>query len=179
MALSLERNADIDEASFQRLLDLNPEVIINTVLSKPAAEITKRIRAAGMVIPISSISFVGAQQFLDIAGSHGAGMSISQVVPNPTRELPIVRECSRALREYGVNEPMNTTHLEACIGAKVLAEAMRRSKKPGDRKALLAAMRNLGTFDAGGFTVSYSPTQSNGSKYVEMALVSRDGRLRF
>jgi ABC-type branched-subunit amino acid transport system substrate-binding protein len=73
---------------------------------------------------------------------------------------------------------MNSTHLEACIGAKVLTEAMRRSKKPGDHKALLAALRNLGSYDTGGFTVSYGPEQNHGSKYVELGMVTRGGKLR-
>jgi copper chaperone CopZ len=37
---------------------------------------------------------------------------------------------------------------------------------PGDAKALLAALRNLGSYDAGGFTVTYGPEQNHGSKYV-------------
>ena len=74
--------------------------------------------------------------------------------------------------------PMNSTQLEACIGAKVLVEAMRRSKRPGDAKALLATLRNLGSYDLGGYTVQYGPEQNHGSKYVELAMVTRGGRLR-
>lgn len=55
---------------------------------------------------------------------------------------------------------------------------MRRSRKPGDARALLAALRNLGSYDAGGFVVNYGPDQNHGSKYVELGMVRRDGRLR-
>lgn len=177
LAFALERNAKIDDARFSQLLALKPEVIINTVLSEPAAEISKRLVAQGLFVPMSSLSFVGAQQYIDAAGDAGAGVSISQVVPNTSASLPIIRECDKALEDVGVKN-MNTTHLEACIGAKVLTEAMRRSKKPGDHKALLAALRNLGSYDTGGFTVTYSPEQNHGSKYVELGMVTRGGRLR-
>jgi len=177
-AFALERNARIDDTRFSELLALKPEVIINTVLSEPAAEISKRLVAQGVFVPMSSLSFVGAQQYIDAAGDAGAGVSISQVVPSTAASLPVVRECSKALQESGVTKAMNSTHLEACIGAKVLAEAMRRSKKPGDHKALLAALRNLGSFDAGGFTVTYGPEQNHGSKYVELGMVTRGGKLR-
>lgn len=177
LAFALERNAKIDESRFGQLLSLKPEVIINTVLSGPAAEISKRLVAQGLFIPMSSLSFVGAQQYIDAAGDAGAGVSISQVVPNTSASLPIIRECDKALEDMGVKN-MNTTHLEACIGAKVLTEAMRRSKKPGDHKALLAALRNLGSYDTGGFTVTYGPDQNHGSKYVELGMVTRGGKLR-
>jgi ABC-type branched-subunit amino acid transport system substrate-binding protein len=177
-AFPLERNAKVDDAKFNELAALKPEVIINTVLSGAAAEISKKLVSKGMFIPMSSLSFVGAQQYIDAAAEAGAGVSISQVVPNTASSLPVVRECAKALADAGVTQAMNSTHLEACIGAKVLTEAMRRSKKPGDPKALLASMRNLGSFDTGGFTVNYSPSQQHGSKYVELGMVTRGGKLR-
>ena len=176
-AFALQRNATIDAAKMNALVALKPEVIINTVLSGPAAEISKQLVARGMYVPMSSLSFVGAQQYIDAAGEAGAGASISQVVPNTMASLPVVRECDKALEDAGVKN-MNSTHLEACIGAKVLTEAMRRSKKPGDAKALLAALRNLGSYDVGGYTVQYGPEQNHGSKFVELAMVTRNGRLR-
>ncbi len=177
-AFALQRNAGIDAARMNALMALKPEVIINTVLSGPAADISKQLTARGLYVPMSSLSFVGAQQYIDAAGEAGAGASISQVVPNTSASLPIIRECGKALQDAGVKKAMNSTHLEACIGAKVLAEAMRRSKRPGDPKALLAALRNLGTYDVGGYTVQYGPEQNHGSKYVELAMVTRNGRLR-
>ncbi|MDP3700772.1 MAG: ABC transporter substrate-binding protein [Hylemonella sp.] len=177
-AFALQRNAGIDADRMNALMALQPEVIINTVLSGPAADISKQLAARGLFVPMSSLSFVGAQQYIDAAGASGAGASISQVVPNASATLPIIRECGKALQDAGISKPMNSTHLEACIGAKVLSEAMRRSKRVGDPKALLAALRNLGTYDVGGYTVHYGPEQNHGSKYVELAMVTRNGRLR-
>ncbi len=177
-AFALQRNAVIDAAKMNDLIALKPEVIINTVLSGPAAEISKQLVARGQFVPMSSLSFVGAQQYITAAGDAAAGVSISQVVPNTTASLPVIRECSKALQDAGITTPMNSTQLEACIGAKVLTEAMRRSKKPGDARALLATLRNLGSYDVGGYTVHYGPEQNHGSKYVELAMVTRGGKLR-
>lgn len=178
-ALAITRNGDIDDAKFNELLAMQPDVIINTVLSGPAAEISRRLNKQGLFYPMSSLSFVGAQQYIAASGDASAGTSITQVVPNPNSvSVPIVRECAQALEASGVKTAMNTTHLEACIGAKVLTEAMRRSKKPGDPKALLAAMRTLGTYDLGGFTVHFAPNQNHGGKYVTLMMVTREGRLR-
>ncbi|HET9978139.1 MAG TPA: ABC transporter substrate-binding protein [Burkholderiaceae bacterium] len=177
-ALSLKRNQAVEDAHVDQLREHKPDVIINTTLSGAAAEISKRLAKRGAFVPTSSLSFVGAQQYIDAAGEAGAGVSIAQVVPSPASNLPVVRECAKALADFGVTRPMNSTHLEACISAKVLAEAMRRAKKPGDAGALVAAMQSLGTFDTGGFVVNYSATRRHGSSYVELGMVSRDGRLR-
>ena len=177
-AFSIARNAKLDAASIAQLLALKPDVIISTVLSGPAADISKQIAARGAFVPTSSLSFVGAQQYIQAAGESSAGVSITQVVPNPSSRAPIVAECAKAMQEAGMTQPMNSTHLEACIGAKVLTEAMRRAKKPGDARSLLAAMQSLGRYDTGGFVVNYAPGQNHGSKFVELAMVSRDGKLK-
>lgn len=177
-ALSLKRNQAVEDAHVDQLREHKPDVIINTTLSGAAAEISKRLAKRGAFVPTSSLSFVGAQQYIDAAGESAAGVSIAQVVPNPSSNLPVVRECAKALADFGVTRPMNSTHLEACISAKVLAEAMRRAKKPGDAAALVNAMQTLGTFDTGGFVVNYSASRRHGSSFVELGMVSRDGRLR-
>lgn len=177
-AFALQRNATFQAADVDRLLQMRPDVIINTVLSTPAADLSKALATRGLQVPMSSLSFVGAQQYIQAAGDAGRGVTITQVVPNPSAKLPIVAECAQALQDAGITTPMNSTHLESCIGAKVLTEAMRRAKKPGDKAGLLAAMQGLGRYDVGGFTVSYGTTQRHGSKFVELAMVTRDGKLR-
>ena len=177
-SIALQRNAKVDAKQIDELLKLKPDVLINTVLSGPAAEISRQITSRGLTIPMSSLSFVGAQQYIVAAGESGAGVSIAQVVPSATSQSPVVRECAKALQESGVTAPMNSTHLEACIGAKVLTEAIRRTKKPGNAEGLLNALRNLGTYDTGGFVVSYGATKHHGSKFVDLAMVTREGRLR-
>jgi branched-chain amino acid transport system substrate-binding protein len=177
-ALSLKRNQAVEEAHIDQLREHKPDVIINTTLSGAAAEISKRLAKRGTFVPTSSLSFVGAQQYIDAAGTSAAGVSIAQVVPNPSSSLPVVRECAKALLDSGVTRPMNSTHLEACISAKVLTEAMRRAKKPADAAALLASMQSLGTYDTGGFVVTYGATRHHGSSFVELGMVSREGKLR-
>ena len=145
LAFPLKRNAKVEPAQVAALIELKPDYIINTVLSGAAADIVKQMQARGAFIPMSSLSFVGAQQFINAAGPAAAGVSIGQVVPNPLAPLPVVRECAKALQDGGITAPMNSTHLEACIGAKVLAEAMRRARK-SDARSLLEAMQNLGTW---------------------------------
>ena len=177
-ALSLKRNQAVEEAQIDQLREHKPDVIINTTLSGAASEISKRLAKRGPCVPMSSRSFVGAQQYIDAAGESAAGVSITQVVPNPSSGAPVVRECAKALQEAGVTRAMNSTHLEACIAAKVLTEAMRRAKKPMDATSLLASIGALGTYDVGGFVVSYGVNRHHGSSYVDLGMVTRDGKLR-
>lgn len=176
-AFAIQRNAQIGPAEVQRLLEQQPEVLMNTVLSGAAGQIAKGIAAKGLFIPTSSLSFVGAEQFIQAAGPASAGVSIAQVVPSPGRSIPAVQACARALQDAGVKSAMNTTHLEACFGAQILAEGMRRARKPLTPQSLRDALANLGTYDLGGFKVSFTPSSHHGSSFVELAMVTREGKM--
>jgi branched-chain amino acid transport system substrate-binding protein len=176
-ALPLKRNAQITKAEIQTLLAQNPQFLLNTALSGAAAQIQKELVGMGRIIPTSSLSFVGADQYIAAAGPASAGVSIAQVVPSPTSSMPAVRECAQALEAAGIKTPMNTTQLEACFGAKVLTEGLRRARKPVTRQSLLEALANLGAYDLGGYKITFGNGLQHGSKFVELAMVTREGKL--
>ena len=176
-ALPLKRNAPVTKAEVQALVAQQPEFILNTVISGAAAQLQKELVGMGRIVPTSSLSFVGADQFIAAAGPASAGVSIAQVVPSPTASIAVVHECAKALEAAGSKTPMNSTQLEACIAAKVLTEGIRRAKKPISPQTLNDALANLGSYDVGGYKITFSPASHHGSKFVELAMVTRDGRM--
>ena len=175
--LPLRRNANVGKVDAQALMAQQPEVVLITVLSGAAAQLQKEMAAAGRMVPTSSLSFVGADQFIAAAGAASAGVSIGQVVPSPGSQAQGVRDCAKALEAAGSKTPMNSTQLEACFAARVLAEGIRRASKPVNARSVLESLANMGTYDLGGFKVTFAPGAQHGSKFVELGLVSRDGRL--
>ena len=175
--LPLKRNAPVGKAEVQALLAQKPEVLLNTTISGAAAQIQKELVAMGRMIPTSSLSFVGAEQYIAAAGPASAGVSIAQVVPSPSSSIPAVRECAQALEASGVKPPMNSTQLEACFGARVLAEGIRRAKKPVTRQSVLDSLANLGSYDLGGYKITFGNGLHHGSKFVDLAMVTREGKL--
>ena len=176
-ALPLKRNVPITKADIQKLLSQNPQFLLNTALSGAAAQIQKDLVGMGRIIPTSSLSFVGADQYIAAAGASSAGVSIAQVVPSPNSQMPAVRECAQALEAAGIKGQMNTTHLEACFGAKVLVEGIRRARKPVTRQSVLESLANLGSYDLGGYRITFGNGLQHGSKFVELAMVTREGKL--
>jgi hypothetical protein len=44
---------------------------------------------------------------------------------------------------------------------------------------LLKALNSINNYDAGGYVVSFSPTNHNGSKFVELTAISKGGRFAY
>ncbi|MGZ5194079.1 MAG: ABC transporter substrate-binding protein [Ramlibacter sp.] len=175
-AFPLKRNAPVGKAEAQALAAQQPELVLNTVLSGAAASIQKELVGMGRMIPTSSLSFVGADQYIAAAGSAGSGVSIAQVVPSPSSSIPAVHECAKAMEAAGIAR-MNSTQLEACFAAKVLAEGIRRAKKPVTAQTVLQALTGLGTYDLGGYKVAFGPGAQHGSHFVDLAMVTSEGKL--
>jgi ABC-type branched-subunit amino acid transport system substrate-binding protein len=55
-----------------------------------------------------------------------------------------------------------------------MVEGLRRAGRKLDRESLVKAMESIHDFDAGGFKVSYGPTNHSGSQFVDLTIISKD-----
>ena len=59
----------------------------------------------------------------------------------------------------------------------MLVEALRRAGLNPTRAKMVKSLESMGSFDTGGITVGYSPINRIGSRFVEVTVVSRTGKL--
>jgi ABC-type branched-subunit amino acid transport system substrate-binding protein len=179
VSVPVKRNADITDADFQAVVASDPNVLVITTLYAPAAQMVKRLKAAGRATLVTSLSFAGASQLAKALGADASGVSVSLTVPTPRSvTVPVVRECGEAWMAAGQKDTMSVTALESCIAAKVLVEGMRRAGKDVTRAGLLRSLSALGRYDAGGYVVDFKPNFHHGGSYVGMALLRPNGDVR-
>lgn len=174
-----ERNTDQVEAAAQAIKAADAQAVIMIAINKPAAAFIKRYRELGGGAQLYNISVVDPTELVKLAGLKNAhGLGISQVVPYPYRPLlPVVREYQQLLKQYAPEAEVNYTSFEQFLGAKVLVEALRRAGPAPTRAKVVRALESLRSFDLGGITVGYSPTNRVGSRYVEVTVIGANGRL--
>jgi len=120
----------------------------------------------------------GASPLARELGKEGVGVAMSQVVPPPTqRSIPVVREYQDAIAKHIGKKEFSFTSLESYISAKITVEALKRAGQKPTRESFMQALDNMKQFDAGGYSVSFSPTNHNGSSQVEVTVIS--SQLRF
>lgn len=105
-------------------------------------------------------------------------MAIATVVPIYTSVgLPIVLEYERAMLRDSHTE-MSYTSLEAYIAAKVLTEGLKHAPPNPTRAGLVKSLESLNKYDVGGFVVSFAPGDNHGSDFVNVAVISGNGKFR-
>jgi branched-chain amino acid transport system substrate-binding protein len=153
----------------------SPDVVIVTTLYKTSADFIKGMKKQGVGAQFVSTSFAGSTALANSLGADGLGVAMSQVTPSYLkRSVPVVKEYQAAMEAaYGKKE-FSYTSLESYIAAKVLVEGLRRAGPQPTREKLLAALDAVSNYDVGGYLVSFSPTNHNGSSFVSLSILGRD-----
>lgn len=175
--VTVENNASDAGAAAVKIAASSPEAVLVGLAGKPTIEFVKAIRAQRKGLSLYALSIMGAAATLKAMGDDATGIAVSQVVPLPGNTVvPMVREFQQAWKAAGVALEPSHLALEGYINARVFAEALRRAGKNPTRAAFIDSTWNLKRYDLGGFEVSFSDSARNASRFVELTMVSRDGR---
>ncbi len=118
--------------------------------------------------PAFSISFLGSRPLLAALGEASIGITVAQVVPNPSNPaIPVVRAYQNAIKKLGDVE-IGYSSFEGYVNARILIEALRRAGRNATREKLAEAMHSMRPYDLGGFEVRYGPNDHNGTDFVEL-----------
>src|SRR5205814_10588340 len=109
----------------------------------------------------------------------GERLVISQVVPVPgDATIPVVARYQRPLKAAASEAEYGFVSLEGYLVGRLVAEAPSCLDGPVTRAGLLAAIKERGTFDLGGITLTYGPNKNQGMDRVFLTVIQADGSIR-
>lgn len=175
---TVERNTTDVAAAVKTILDQKPEAIVQIGAYKAVSTFVRLARRAGFIGNFYNVSFVGTQALIDELGAEARGVAVSQVMPFPyTPATPLSGEYLAAIKDRRGIEP-NYSGIEGFVAAKVFTEAVRRAGRALTREGFINAVQGMQNVNLGGFPVDFGPAKHTGSKFVELTLLTEDGRIR-
>ncbi len=175
----VKRNTVDVAAAVQAIVPTRPDAVVQISAYKSCAAFIRAARAAGYGGRFYNVSFVGTQALADELGKEALGVVVSQVMPYPfSTTTPISREYLDAVQRAGGNNQPNYSSIEGYICAKVFTEGLRRAGANPTREGLMKALETLQRFDVGGYTVNFGPRNHNGSTFVDLSMLTGDGKVR-
>ena len=176
---SVERNSVDVAAAVKAIVPLHPDAVVQIGAYKTCAAFVRAARAAGFAGTFYNVSFVGTQALADELGPQARGVVISQVMPSPfSTTTPISREYLDAVQRAGGGAKPNYSSMEGYVAARVLVEGLRRAGGNLTRDSLIAALEGLQRLDLGGYAVGFSARNRRGSAFVDLSMLTGDGRVR-
>jgi branched-chain amino acid transport system substrate-binding protein len=173
-----EKNTDDVEAAVKAIAKANPQAVVMISVNRSTAAFAKKIRKVSTVAQLVNISVVNPKEIVRLIGSDARGLGIAQVMPYPySATTAIVKEYQQAMKKFAPKDELSYTSFEEFVGAKVLVEGLRRAGPNPTREKVIRALETLSPFDTGGFNVDFSPRNRVGSRFVEVTVIGKDGRL--
>ena len=174
---TVERNSVDVAAAVRTIVAAKPEAVVQISAYKSCAAYIREARKAGSGAQFFNVSFVGTAALANELGPDARGVVVSQVMPFPFAAVtPLSAEFIKAASAGKVD--LNYSSMEGYVAAKVFVEALRRAGNNPSREALITGMESLRELNLGGFFVDFSPTKHAGSSYVDLTILTSDGRVR-
>jgi branched-chain amino acid transport system substrate-binding protein len=176
---TVERNS-IDVASAVKdITPKMPDAVVQISAYKSCAAFIRGARKAGYGGTFLNVSFVGTQALADELGKEGLGIMVSQVMPFPfSTTTPISREYLDAVHKAGGDAVPNYSSMEGYLAAKVFAEGLRRAGRNPTREALISGLEAIQQASFGGFSVNFGPKDHVASRFVDLSMLTEDGKVR-
>jgi len=179
ISIAIKRNVDISDADVESIIKADPKIILVTTSYAPLAQMQKKIKKLNKHYLVTSLSFAGASQIAKELGESAAGITVALTVPLPgDYNAAVVAECRDACAASGHSGEVTVTALEAYIAARVLVEGIKRAGHDVSRESLQKSLSALTRVDVGGFVVQFKPGFRHGGKYLDIAVITRSGRLQ-
>ncbi len=175
---TVERNSLNVGAAVKTIAKANPQAVIMVTLYKPTAEFVRQLHKAGQYPQLMTLSPVGADLLVKELGEEARGIGISQVMPYPWNDgNPLAREFRKTMTAAGKTAHSAYYGEEGYAMAKVLVDGLKNAGREVSRDKLVGSLEAMKNHDLGGYKITYSPTDHNGSEFVDLTVIGNGGRV--
>lgn len=182
LVADLPFKSDINDSQIdtmaQRIGATGAQVVINHGSPGMYEKLVRAARKRGVKASFSAVNS-GSAQLVFHLGELAHGMVFAQVVPNPMeRKTEIAREYREVFGKYFPKRPFSYGSLEGYVTAKALVAALRLAGPEPTREGFVQALEKAGGVDLGGMRAKYAPGDHAGLSFVDLAIVTREGRFQ-
>jgi ABC-type branched-subunit amino acid transport system substrate-binding protein len=176
---TVERNTVNVAQAVKDIAAKMPDAVVQIGAYKSCAAFIREARKAGYGGTFFNVSFVGTQALADELGKEARGIVVSQVMPFPfSTTTAISREYLEAVRKSGGEAQPNYSSMEGYLAAKVLTEGLKRAARNPSREQLISALETIHNGNFGGFSVEFGPKDHVASRFVDLSMLTEDGKVR-
>lgn len=169
------KNIDAVVAS---VLDSKPSAVLLGTAGAATTGVVAALRQSSPTMPIACISAALTQDGIRKLGTSAQGIAVTMVFPNgEVAKLPFVRDYHAAAKAIG-QTTFSSGGLEGYVSGRLMIEALNRAGRGAGRDKVRTALAGIRNFDLGGYPIDFANKPFVGSKFVDLGVLSSDGKLR-
>lgn len=178
--IALAADASDVPAVLEALKKAAPNGIVLLASSRATVALITQARRSGLAVPIYNLAAQANQRVATDLGEYTGNVIFTTVVPSPVRvALPVVSEYRKLNAAINGSDEFSYLGLEIFINTKILVEGLRHAGHDQSREGLVTALETMGTKTFGDVvSVKYGPSRRDGSSFVGLSIVDRQGRFQ-
>jgi ABC-type branched-subunit amino acid transport system substrate-binding protein len=158
------------------VLKAAPQAVIVGSAGPSVEHFIRGYREGGARSQIYCLSVSNVERLYKSLQDLSQGLIVTQVMPPvQTSPMPVVRDYRQAVA--AAKGTATSLGLEGYISGRLIVEALRTAGPNLTRARFIAALENTAVTQIGGFPVRYRSEPREGSSFVEMAIIGRQGKL--
>jgi branched-chain amino acid transport system substrate-binding protein len=157
---------------------LKPSGIFLMTIAGMVPQALQTMKEASYSGLIATWSIAATDQVIKAAGESGRSVIFTTIVPAPTNAKVDLSKKFLAFCEITGVKP-SFRGMEAYVSGLVLVNALNRVPGNVTGQALSNALEATRKLDLGGLSISYGPGERDGSNFVDIVVLGRDGRFRY
>lgn len=174
---SFQRGTTAVKAGLASLIGQDLDVVVMVGPYTPVAAFVREAGKAGLKARLATVSFVGTDSLLQLLGTEGNGILISQVVPLPDdRSLPVAADCAALVERQTAGARLSFVNFEGCIAAKAIVAALLQAGPVLTRERLIQSFEGFDRLDLGGLQLSLRQDEHQASTAVFLTRIV-DGKI--
>lgn len=174
-----QRNTTAVKSALLEIRRAKPDAVVMVGAYKPISEFIKLSDRIDFSPRFVNISFVGSKALAEALGEAGDGVIVSQVVPFPWDDsIEVVGRYQAALTAVDASAEPGFVTLEGYLVGRLAVMALEKAGPDVTREAFLNSIWSTGTFDLGGVTMSFGPSDNQGMDDVFLTEIQKDGSFR-
>ena len=177
---TVERNTVDVDAAVKSILAAKPNAIVQISAYKSCAAFIRAARKAGFLGTFYNVSFVGTKALADELGADARGVVVSQVMPYPFSPASLLASDYLGAGKAAAGDKFepNYSSMEGFVAARIFSEGLKRIGGTPSVEGLIAGLESLRELNLGGFYVDFAPNKHAGSHYVDLTILTGDGKVR-
>ena len=167
---------NVDSAA-NEILASKPSAVLMFTAGNVSTTLTAAARKASPGLPIAGLSVTYTAAGIAQLGDSASGIALTMIMPDAqAAKHLVVRRYQKAMRALEQTD-FNASSLEGYVNAQLMIEGLKKAGPNPGRSKVREAIADIRNFDLGGFRVDYSaPSTRVGSEYVDLGILSKNGR---
>lgn len=175
-AAPVEANSSDIKAAADAMAKIEPQVIIMSTAGKVSADFIKEYKARALNAQFYCLSVTSNAQLSNVLGPNSRGIAVTQTMLFPWSATSKLVKDYQGVMKSAKRTDYSYASMQGFLSAKVFVEGLRRVGRDLSREKLITSLEGMSHVDIDGYQVSFSPSNHHGSKFVDITVLSKDGK---